>query len=340
MPDVAKYDNQKDWMAACVPVRIKEGEKQDQAVAVCLSIWRKRNKAVDYDKEISAIRHEWERQHPNNDDDQVVQTKPSYSWIASVRSDLIIVEIDRKTYEVTYSKGDDGVVTFAPFEEWKEVVQDYVPAKGNALKAISSTDDELRVANYIVLFGGRDLEGIASQQINADGSKGEYFTQDTELESAYTKSGRLYVDWEHGRDSAPDAPTDDDVLGYVDWSTAKADARGVWVERALYRHNQYVKWLAELIDAGIVGTSSEAVQSKVKKAMDGHITRWPLRRDTLTVTPMEWRMKTENVIRAAKALGIQIPGPEPEATPKANLLAVVAVRARLSELETSIEQIT
>jgi len=42
--------------------------------------------------------------------------------------------------------------------------------QSNALKAISETPDELRVANYLVLFGGRDLEGIASDYVNDDGS--------------------------------------------------------------------------------------------------------------------------------------------------------------------------
>jgi HK97 family phage major capsid protein len=196
----------------------------------------------------------------------------------------------------------------------------------NTLKAIGSDDDTLRVANYIVLFGGRDLEGIASDNKNADGTLGEFFTPQTELESSYTKTGRLLVDWEHGQDSSPDAPGEDDPLGYVDWSTAKADGRGVWVERALFRHNAYVKWLAELVDAGIVGTSSEAVPSKVEKAKDGEIKRWPLKRDTLTVTPMEPRNASENVIQALKALGFQIADTtetEPEAGDASPAAAVV-----------------
>ena len=45
MPDPKKYDNQKDWLAACIPTRIREGDKRDQAVAVCMSMWRERSKA-------------------------------------------------------------------------------------------------------------------------------------------------------------------------------------------------------------------------------------------------------------------------------------------------------
>jgi len=223
----------------------------------------------------------------------------------------------------------------------------------NALKAISSTDDELRVGNYIVLFGGRDLEGVkpGSTEIawrNRDGSRGEYFTKSTDLESAYTATGRVHLDYEHGNGKqvdAPDAPGRDDVLGYVDWSTKRVDDKGVWVERAINRHNDYARWIEMLVDAGIVGTSSEAVEDGVQKADDGSIIRWPLRRDSLTITPMEWRNKTENVVQAFKALGIPVPNdtevepePEPEASPEAGTPAVdvATVKARLLQIRLSL----
>jgi len=46
MPDLSNYDNEKDWMEACVPTRIDEGDEQDQAVAACLNMWRERDKAA------------------------------------------------------------------------------------------------------------------------------------------------------------------------------------------------------------------------------------------------------------------------------------------------------
>lgn len=206
----------------------------------------------------------------------------------------------------------------------------------NALKALSRTDAELRVANYIVLFGGRDLEGIGSGIVNGDGSKGEYFTVKTLLDSPYTKAGALYVDWEHTQGEAGD-----DLLGVVDWKTARIDDKGVFVERVLQRRNQYVQWLDELgwFDDGTLGTSSHADPDGVEKAADGEILRWPLFRDTITVQPMEPRMLSENHLQAFKALGIPAPDdtsePEPdtaEATPEGALASVVAVgkaRARL-----------
>jgi len=213
-----------------------------------------------------------------------------------------------------------------------DVTIDVVPEPGNALKAISRTDDTLTVANYLVVFGGRDLEGIGSPRVNPDGSRGEYFMPDTELESQYTKSGVVFVDWEHGTD---DAPSREDVLGIVNWKSARKDERGWWVERVLNRRSQYVKWLEELIDAGLIGTSSEAIDGQVEKAADGHILKWPLRRDTLTVTPMEPRMITENHLQAFKALGLPVPDDtapepeqEPEASPEADTSAVDVARAR------------
>lgn len=179
------------------------------------------------------------------------------------------------------------------------------PATDNALKAVSETDDTLIVTNRIVLFGGRDLEGVVNTNKNADGSTGEFFTKSTKLESDYTAIGRLPVDWEHGRGA--DGLGKDDVLGYVDWTTAKADNSGIWVQRILNRRNAYVKMLETLIKAGMIGTSSEAIPDQVMKKADGEIVRWPLRRDTLTVSPMEPRMLSENQITALKALAEELP---------------------------------
>ena len=173
----------------------------------------------------------------------------------------------------------------------------------NALKAISKTDTELRVGNYMVLFGGRDLEGVLSPRRNQDGSAGEYFTKSTAFDSQYTDVDLLAVDWEHGHGELGK----DEVLGRVDWKTARIDDKGLFVERVLNRRNRYVKYLEELIEAGLIGNSSEAVSDGVEKAPNGEIVRWPLRRDTLTVTPMEPRMITENAITAIKALSERYP---------------------------------
>jgi HK97 family phage major capsid protein/HK97 family phage prohead protease len=49
MPDPANYDNEADWMSACVPMRHEEhpDEDNDQSVAVCLQMWRDKAAPVD-----------------------------------------------------------------------------------------------------------------------------------------------------------------------------------------------------------------------------------------------------------------------------------------------------
>jgi len=180
------------------------------------------------------------------------------------------------------------------------------PAKANPLKALSETDDELVVGNHIILFGGRDLTGYAIGK-NADGSLGEFFTKATDLESDYTKTGRLYVDFEHGRDPDGVGNTKHNILGYVDWKTKSVDDEGVFVKRVLYRRNKYVKMLEPLIKAGLIGNSSEAVPDAIQKSDNGELTHWGLHRDTLTVTPMEPRMLDQNTLAAVKALAEFMP---------------------------------
>lgn len=336
MPNVGEYDNEKDWMGACVPMRIDEGDEQPQAVAVCMQMWRDKDKgkSVDLDERLMAVREMFQNQFPSRQQSEPVMVEDL--WIERVLDDAVIVRAGKDLYRAPYTKKKDQI-TFAPRAEWERVKIDYVPAKAtNALKAVEQTDDLLWVGNYIVLFNVRDGEGAFSKHKNPDGTLGEYFTPDTQLESSYTKSGRVYLDWEHRQDDSEDAPgNDDEVLGYVDWSTAKADEQGVWVKRALYRHREYMKHLEELIGAGVIGTSSEAIGKKVRKSADGEIVRWPIHRDTLTVTPMEWRNKSENVVAALKGLAEYVPAiksalhlatPEPEAAPEAGQPAAAAVK--------------
>lgn len=159
----------------------------------------------------------------------------------------------------------------------------------NSLKALSKSNNEVIVGNYMVLFGGRDLVG-------------EYFTKNTKFDSSYTDIGTLYVDFEHGIDPDDLGIDENNLLGVVDWKTAKIDDKGLFVERVLNRRMKYVDYISELIDAGVIGTSSEAVRGRVVKSRDGEIKEWPLMRDSVTLTPMEPRMLGDNLLKVAKSL--------------------------------------
>ena len=144
-------------------------------------------------------------------------------------------------------------------------------------KRISASDAVL-VGNYMILFGGEDVEG-------------EAFARNVDLESRYTRSGRIYVDWEHGHDCIDY----DEVIGYIDWDTVKIDERGVYAIRVLDGSNKYVQWIKELIEEGRVGSSTQAVFNEVEKKHN-IIRRWGLQRDSLTVCPAEPRMLDTNKV--------------------------------------------
>jgi hypothetical protein len=184
----------------------------------------------------------------------------------------------------------------------------------NTLKTLSSTKDELRVGNYLVLFGGSDLAG-------------EFFTKNTHFESSYTDLGVLYEDFEHGMDAEDGGNDENNVLGIADWKSAKVDDNGIFVERVLNRRAEYMQWLAQLIDMGVMGSSSAAIPGKTRRKSSGEIVEWPLMRDSLTVTPMEPRMVTTNILTAAKALA--------EAFPHSKSLSALSKRAVASR--TNIE---
>jgi 2'-5' RNA ligase len=180
---------------------------------------------------------------------------------------------------------------------------------GNQLKALNneSTEDNLVVANYLVLWGGRDLEGTLTRRVNADGSKGEFFTPATDFESIFTEKGFLPEDWEHRQDVEGIAPKDQ-VLGHVDWKSAQMDSLGLWAKRVLDRRNMYIKMLEQLgwFQKGLIGSSTEPISADVVKGDDGELIKWPLRADTMTVMPMEPRMMAGNELEIIKALGVPL----------------------------------
>ena len=233
--------------------------------------------------------------------ESLVKETASGGYISETYEDYVIGSFGHLYFKIPFSKDGDEI-TFSSRDKWTEVEEkrEWI-AKTlrdlRTLKTISKTQDELRVGNYIALFGGKDIEG-------------EHFTKSTDFTSLYTKSGVLFVDWEHGMGQALDgntSPGPNEILGYVDWKTAKPDEMGLWVERVLDRRNAYMQYIEVLIDAGMIANSTEALVDGIEKTKSGEIEKWPLRRDTLTVSPMDPRMMTANVIGAVKGLAKAYP---------------------------------
>lgn len=56
MPDPKNYQDEDSWMKACVPVLKEEGKEQDQAVAQCMNMWKKRElKNTDGKREVRVL---------------------------------------------------------------------------------------------------------------------------------------------------------------------------------------------------------------------------------------------------------------------------------------------
>lgn len=164
----------------------------------------------------------------------------------------------------------------------------------NQLKTISEDAASWVVANYILLFGNpnkRDLHG-------------EFFTKNTVWNnSSYVRTGVTAVDFEHGFEKIGGLGRDQ-VLGRVLWDTVKIDDIGVFVQRALDRQNRYIEALKEAAEEGllVLGSSSEAIPQMVQKADGGEILVWPIRRDSLTMTPAAPEMIGANRIRTLKTV--------------------------------------
>jgi hypothetical protein len=173
------------------------------------------------------------------------------------------------------------------------------------LKFIKAEGDELHLEGYLALWGGVDLQDFDTQ----------HFKTETDFESSYTKTGRLLIDWEHGQEPDVDEsgkaliqPGRDDILGYVDWLTAQKDDIGLLARHILDRRKKYVKELVEpLAKAELLATSTEAVQPRVKVEDDGWLSRWPLKRQSITVMPAEPRLMTDSQLSIIKSLAEQYP---------------------------------
>lgn len=49
MPKPRKNETENDFMKRCVPALISEGKEQDQAVAICYSYWKDKDKKTTKD---------------------------------------------------------------------------------------------------------------------------------------------------------------------------------------------------------------------------------------------------------------------------------------------------
>ena len=136
------------------------------------------------------------------------------------------------------------------------------------IKAVSETDDTLRIGGYAVVFGGQDLAG-------------DSFDTDTNLWLDNPPLPRPLL-YEHGRNA---------TIGLGKIGTvvkATPDSYGVWVEAEMAKSNEYYNYIKPLLDAGVLGLSSGAAPHTVKPPT-GRFKSWGIFEISATVKPFETR---------------------------------------------------
>ena len=153
-----------------------------------------------------------------------------------------------------------------------------------------------RVGGYAVLWGDPARKDVT----------GEFFTPRTEeLDTVFKSMGALPYFYQHAGDDALKAT----VVGRVDVMTP--DDVGLWYEAQLSLAGAYRSRINEMLEAGLLGTSS-GVLPLARKAnrRTGEIMRWPIMELSATPTPAEWRMLERPVAElksAYEALGLRWP---------------------------------
>src|SRR3972149_7483266 len=111
-----------------------EGRDNDQAVAICNTMWRdhmadKSEKATgSLDEQTSLVRDAF------YDMLRPAQAMMADAWVEEVYEGYVIVHSDEGYFKAPYSKADDGTITPGPQSEWQSVSKEWVgkqiPARG------------------------------------------------------------------------------------------------------------------------------------------------------------------------------------------------------------------
>jgi len=155
----------------------------------------------------------------------------------------------------------------------------------NKIKVIKTTDDELVIGGWGVVFGGEDLEG-------------ETFTKETDFWLDKLPGSRPVL-FEHGFDKQAGMQ----VLGKT--MTLETKDEGLWVEAQLDRHERYVQYVEELLESGALGWSSGAVGHLAQKS--GQVWKsWPIAEFSLTPIPAEPRTLGVREVRSLAELYAEV----------------------------------
>lgn len=250
---------------------------------------------------------------------------PSAPYPKEVYEDHIIVETPEGLYKYSYSVADDGAITFG---EPVKVELTYKPVPDSksfdyCIKRLGETDEAWRIGGYGMIWGSgkqRDL----SPWPNADGSKGEFFTPQTQgLDDLPVK----VITFEHDKEKGPDGNPFRHVLGTT--VLERDDVVGRWIEALIEKRRKYAGYVVDLIDQQVLNFSSETASHWREVAEDGEIKMWRTAGYTTTTHPMEPRLTDVNRLKAYyKSLDLDLAEPDTGGAPEDGGLEMEKARAK------------
>ena len=158
-----------------------------------------------------------------------------------------------------------------------------------AVKSIGR--DEIQ--GYVTLWGNERLTDVEA----------EYFTRETDFWDGILGKSPRPLTWDHAQDKSLKAsPVIGQMIDFGD------DNLGRWYVAKMEQSHQYRKAIDALLEAGLLGTSSDSAPQYVERVTRGKSTwlkTWPLFAAALTHTPAEPRMVGS--LEFLKSIGVTFP---------------------------------
>jgi HK97 family phage major capsid protein len=281
MPNPNDFDNQADFMKVCVPMRMKEGDTNEQAVGACMGIWRGK-KSMDREEIIKAI---GKREDVNPERGKAEYGDVTFADEKNKKYPIDTEEHIRAAWNYINKEGNAG--KYSPAEvatikrkiiaAWRSKIDKEGPPSAGKDEELIAFGSELKdlgggkIGGYLVRFTTKHDPDLT----------GDYFDKDTELHVP----DRLELLYAHGQDSTLKRR----VLGKV---TTKTDDAGLWAEAQMNLRDEYEKAIYNMAKEGKLGFSSGALSHLVEREPAGkamHIKSWWIGEASLTPSPAEYR---------------------------------------------------
>lgn len=278
MPTPREDESKDKFIERCIPIVLEDGtaEDNDQAFAVCQSMWEEGNKSMS--SKALTLSDQTER--------VVSAFFASFEdaweyWPVDVYDDSLIVKALDGTYvKLGYTIDEQGNVEFGDQAEVQKEYKGSPLASRAGASPIRATGDN-RYECCLVRF---------TDESERD-AYGTYFDADT----------RYYLDWFDTRPWLYDHTTHKHVgknkVGT--WDTIELRSDGVFVQGELDRSKEYWEDIDTLIRTGVLYPSSGTLSYVMSVNKKGHVDDWPIVEGSSTVTPAD--INTTNIMAAARA---------------------------------------